>query len=171
MATTSLSVIGIPGKPHSFSPKTVAVASHEGLFTELSVLGTPGQKHSFLAKTPADVTEHTGLFTELSNTGTPGQRHSFLPKTISDAVEHTGLFTELSVLGIPGKRHSFLDKTTVEDVVAPILVAPVGIPTGSPGILVKPDLKFKVTNRRRILKEDDELMELVAQIVTSGILK
>lgn len=170
MAITSLSITGTPGKTHSFSPKTVATISHEGLFTKLSILGVPGKRQSFVAKTASEIVEHAGLFTELSVLGIPGKRHSFVAKTASDIVEHSGLFTELSVLGIPGKRHSFLDKTEAVEVVAPILVAPVSAPTGSPGLTVKPDVKFKVTNRKRILKEDDELMELVAQIVASGVL-
>ena len=88
MAYTSLSIIGTPGKPHSFSAKTEAVAvsgPHTGLFTELSVAALPGPRHSFVAKTAAGAASgpHTGLFTALSVMGLPGGIHSFVAKSAS----------------------------------------------------------------------------------------
>jgi len=84
---TALSVIALPGKPHSFSPKTAASAKGAGLFTALSVIGLPGKRHSFTAKTEAEAPSgpHTGLFTALSVLALPGKRHSFIAKAEAEA--------------------------------------------------------------------------------------
>ena len=94
MAYTSLSIIGTPGKPHSFLAKTAAAGAgpHTGLFTELSVTALPGPRHSFTAKTAAGAASgpHTGLFTALSVMGLPGGRHTFTAKSVAEAAEHGG---------------------------------------------------------------------------------
>ncbi len=92
MATTQLSVIGVPGKPQSYSAKDEAAASgpHTGDFTELSILGVPGRRHSFVAKDAATGGgEHTGEFTTLSVLGVPGGRHIFIAKSAADVVTPT----------------------------------------------------------------------------------
>lgn len=48
MATTALSIIALPGKPHSFLAK--GTGPHTGLFTSLSVLSIPGRRLTFIAK-------------------------------------------------------------------------------------------------------------------------
>jgi len=53
MAVTQLSPNAVPGRRHSFSPKTAAAAvKGAGLFTILSVMALPGMRHAFAAKTP-----------------------------------------------------------------------------------------------------------------------
>ncbi len=92
MATTQLSVLGVPGRPHSFAAKDEAAASgpHTGDFTELSALGVPGRRHSFAAKDAATVGgEHVGEFTALSVLGLPGRRHIFIAKSAADVVTPT----------------------------------------------------------------------------------
>lgn len=146
MPVTALSTIATPGKPQSFSPKAPAAAEHTGLFTELSVTATPRQRHSFSAKDPA-----TGAGT------------------------HTGLFTSLSVLALPGQRHSFSAKTEAEVVIPPDTEPLIRVSRGAGGghgYIDRPDYEPKKDLRKRkILKGDDELMQLVAMIVASGILE
>jgi len=48
-----LSVTALPGKRHSFTPKTSAEAvKGAGPFTMLSVMALPGMRHAFAAKSP-----------------------------------------------------------------------------------------------------------------------
>ena len=145
--------------------------------TQLSPSATPGKRYSFSAKDEAapEAGPHTGTFTELSVTATPGPIHSFSAKDAAAPVAgpHTGLFTELSVLALPGQRHSFSAKTEAEIVIPPSI--PIDIepaaPTGSPGLTLQPDYRPGKKLKSRVLKEDDELMELAAYIVASGILE
>ena len=143
MSTTTLSIIGTPGKPQSFSPKAPASGAgpHTGTFTELSVTATPGPIHSFSAKDEAAAPSgpHTGLFTALSNLALPGQRHSFSAKT------------EAIIVTPPKSPEVYL------------------APRGGGGY-AEPEKRLE-SRRDRILKEDDEIMQLVAQIVASGLLE
>lgn len=126
--------------------------------TQLALTGTPGKRYSFVAKDVAtpESGEHTGgPFTELSVNGVSGQRHSFLAKDItsSESGSHTGLFTELSVSALPGKRHSFLEKSlAVSETITP----------GGTGYFYK-DKGFGNS-------EEEEIMGLIATIITSGML-
>ena len=146
MATTQLSPSAIPGKRYSFSPKAPAAGAHTGTFTELSVTATPGPIHSFSAKDAA----------------------------APESGPHTGLFTELSIFALPGQRHSFSAKTPF---IAPVTPEPEAKPIrrtrGASGEYeYEPsDTAKRIAQRRRILTEDNELMELAAYIVSSGILE
>ena len=138
---TALSVIALPGKPHSFSPKTAAAAKGAGLFTALSVIGLPGKRHSFTAKTEA----------------------------AAPSGPHTGLFTALSVLALPGKRHSFTAKTlyippAVEEAAPAARLFPGGGPYSSK------ETKLYIKSLENRIRDDDEILELVHTILLSGIL-
>ena len=145
------------------------------IYTQLSPSAIPGKRYSFSAKDPAPAGgPHTGTFTELSVTATPGPIHSFSAKDEAAAPSgpHTGLFTALSVLSLPGQRHTFSAKT---EAIAPVIPEPEPAPEiygGGGGPLQGwPDAKEKeYFRRKRILKEDDELMQIAAAIVASGIL-
>lgn len=144
MATTALSVTGLPGKPHSFSPKAEAVPEagpHTGLFTELSVNGLPGARHSFSAKTAA--AEETGT--------------------------HTGLFTSLSVIGLPGKRHSFIAKEVAEAIVE--AVSGGGHGGGSWSMWDDPLKKDRVDPYKLIKHEDREIFEILEALTLLGIIE
>lgn len=125
-------------------------------------------------KAAADGGPHSGTFTELSVTATPGSQHSFSAKADTSGGTHTGFFTELSVMAVPGRVHSFSAKGGV--VPTPPPVQRPGGSGGGHGPLTRwpdPDKEKFVRDelrRKRILKEDDELMELAALIVSSGIL-
>ena len=90
--------------------------------------------------------------TQLSPTATPGMRYSFLAK--STGVSHKGLFTALSITAIPGMRHSFLAK----GVIAPAVVETVYQVTGGGGIATI-----------RVLKDDEEILELIIQAFAAGV--
>lgn len=65
------------------------------------------------------------------------------------------------VIGVPG---------TSEPPFEAVLPSPTI--TGSPGTIIRPDYKKpKKLIKNKILREDEELMQLVAQIVASGILE
>lgn len=136
MPFTQLSPSATPGKPYTFLAKTAASGTHTGLFTELSVMATPGGIHAFVAKTPA----------------TPGTG------------DHIGLFTELSVMAIPGMRHVFHAKTAwAEPVPIPSLPAP-GHGAGGGGggwLATREAAAYRDWERERILREDNELLELL----------
>lgn len=114
-------------------------------------------------------------YTQLSPSATPGQPYSF-----PGSGSHTGgPFTQLSVIGVPGQRYSFSAK---DPAVLPVVPsAPSGLP-GAPGGVQgwpfpgKPPVthrdkkwyKEKV-KRARIMKDDNELMELIAAALMSGV--
>ena len=80
MAVTTLHPDALPGKAYSFSLKSPADGGHTGDFTRLSVLGVPGGIHEFSPKTPAGEGEHAGDFTRLSVMAIPGGIHEFVAK-------------------------------------------------------------------------------------------
>ena len=141
MATTQLSVTATPGKPHTFSPKTA----------------------------DAGAGPHTGgPFTALQVTALPGQIHSFNAKTAAAGSTPRGsdLFTAMSVLALPGIRLTFNPKTAaliVEEVPTPTTPSVGGAPSGA---YVAKDYR----TIKDILREDKELMDIVAIIVESGML-
>lgn len=150
MAITRLSINGVPGKPYNFAKV------HTGLFTELSVTATPGRRHSFAAKTPAGEVPHTGDFTRLSVTGTPGPIRTFIAKdTGGHPGMHIGDFTRLSVLGVPGRIHTFECKTCV----------PITKKQGGGAVEVGTKKRWD-----QLLREDQELLCFMAELVTKNIL-
>jgi hypothetical protein len=82
--------------------------------------------------------------TQLSVTATPGARYSF---SLKARVRDTTQFTELSVTATPGARHSFTAKASAS----------------------------RETPRRGLVDdwleiEDEEILEMITVIVSSGIL-
>ena len=142
MAATQLSVTALPGKPHSFTAKTAATVSHTGTFTALSVTATPGKIHSFIAKTAE-----------------------------SGAGSHTGDFTRLSVLAIPGPIHSFIAK---EQAIVPAPKITVSTSAGGGQSDVEYFRRKLLRERREkhydIAKDDQEVMEIIIEMIMSGIL-
>jgi len=143
--------------------------------TRLSLTATPGKVYSFVAKTEAvaEAGPHTGLFTELSLIGTPGKIHSFTAKAEAEveASDHTGLFTALSVLATPGMIHSFAAKAEAEVIPETDKWA-----DHDEGGWVNPmeyqEGLFAAEEYQRmlVLKDDDEVLSIIANIITSGIL-
>ena len=132
-------------------------------FTQLSPIALPGKRYSFVAKTPAVGGKGLGPFTAQSITATPGIIHSFVAKTpAAGGVKGAGLFTELSATALPGMQHAFLPKT----------VAPVSAysppPYLSHGHGGWPDVRPRWEReeiRKKVLKDDDELFEMIAAIL------
>lgn len=142
MATyTQLSPIASPGKRYSFSAKGLATGEKgEGPFTRLSVLASPGSIHSFSAKEPA------------------------IPSGKGE-----GPFTTLSVLGIPGMLHVFVAKEFTEPAVPP--PPPPPIPSGGGTWLYSKrydEYEYKDPLRKRRIREDREMIEIITTIVLPG---
>ena len=116
-------------------------------------------------------------YTQLSPTATPGRRYSFVAKFAATGT-HIGSFTALSVMALPGPIRSFLAKTAVVVVVPPVIV-PV-VPSGGGGgggyaYTRKDDEEYfkyqrAEAHRIRVLRDDQDVMELIVIIVKSGIL-
>ncbi len=166
---TQLSPIALPGKRHSFLAKTPETPGEKGLgpFTALSILALPGSIHSFAAKTSAIGEKGLGPFTAQSVTATPGLIHSFIAKTPgAGGVKGEGLFTELSAIALPGIRHVFLPK----------IVTPVSAYSPPPylshghggwGPETRPRWEREEI-RKKVLKDDAEILEIIMGIVLSG---
>ena len=100
-------------------------------------------------------------YTQLSPIATPGKRYSFSAKGAAEAAERPeGTFTALSVLGVPGIIHSFLAKT---------VAAAVRRPKRSKE---KTWLAQQAENQRfaRLVREDNELLEIISTMITRGML-
>jgi len=125
--------------------------------THLGASGFPRARYgSFTGKTPAATgVRPVAEITRLHTTGTPGQRYGdFSGKTPASPASE--IITRLGVSGIPRQRY--------------------GTFAGRPQAEVEADyggstwLKSQ-KHRDKILREDQELLDLVATIVTSGILR
>ena len=142
------------------------------IYTQLSAIATPGGRHVFAAKTPAgEGAKGEGLFTALSAIATPGGRHVFAVKTPSGAGEKgIGPFTAQSVLAVPGARHSFTAKEFAGLPAPPL--PPSLITVGGGGSVAgwpeKPEWEYKERLRKRILRDDQEIIEIIMAMVLSG---
>jgi hypothetical protein len=167
MPYTRLSITALPGRNYAgFVAKAFAISPKgAGEITTLSVTATPGRKYQIGGR------QVGAGFTELSVTATPGAKHSFAPKGATVVVPHEGEFTQLSVIALPGGRHVFLAKAE-----APIVEPPIEPPVILPGggvVSGADDLHMEYSERKRelLLREDEEIVEIISIIVSSGILE
>ena len=135
--------------------------------TRLSLSATPGRRYSFVAKgwTPKGV----GIITSLSVTGTPGKIHSFIKKGIVSTPKGEGAFTYLSLMATPGMRKSFVAKGAEAAVVDKWADHDEG---GWVNPMEYQEGLFAAEEYQRmlVLKDDDEVLSIIANIITSGIL-
>ena len=115
-------------------------------------------------------------YTQLAPTAIPGRRYSFVAKFAATG-PHIGTFTALSVMALPGPLRSFLAKTEV------IIIPPVIPPTPSGGggggayayarDYAEYDSKYKMAeaHRQKVLRDDEELLEILAMVLNIGILE
>lgn len=110
------------------------------------------------------------MVTRLSIIAIPGRPYSFSPKL--EAGLHVGTFTRLTVTAIPGRRLTFIAKESEVIVVPPVPPEPPGPPDVSFGAMGGggPLAEQRVRDHKRILREDKDLTEFIAIILTSGIL-
>lgn len=146
--------------------------------TQLSPIGLPGSRYSFLAKTAAGVSARgSDLFTSISVTATPGKRQSFTAKSLVGAsARGSDLFTTLHVDALPGPRYAFSPKTSAAAIVAaPVTVAEWlgGKPPRKRRILDAdfPEESLEFVRKATIRLEDERLLEMIANLLTSGVLK
>lgn len=141
-------------------------------YTQLSPTGLPGQRYSFLVKDAAAAEKGIGPFTALSVIGLSGERHSFSAKTAAAGAEKgVGLFTQLLPYGLPGKRYSFAAKDSAEVEVPPI--PDVVTRAGGGGTFVSPGKLGKTKQelwRAKLLREDEELLEMIASLFPTGVI-
>ena len=155
MPYTRLSTTASPGRNYAaFQAKAISTKArdHEDSFTRLSVTATPGRRY-ILGK-------HSGkVFTELSVQAVPGRQHNFIAKTpaVPPAGRPPGEFTALQVYALPGKRLTFIAKT--ETVTTP-----------------EEKKKFSLHGaeqqyRQLLLRQDEEILEFIITVTTSGLLE
>lgn len=128
--------------------------------TQLSPAGLPGRRYSF----SVGAGPHTGEFTELSVLGVPGKRHAFVGKQPTGG-KGRGPFTYISVTATPGQTYTFVAKTAAigEE------VEQGGGSSKRKWIYRRPNGK-PINKWEEIMKDDQEVMEFVQFLMSSGVL-
>lgn len=130
-------------------------------FTQLSTIATPGARRTFAPKTHGVKGE--GPFTRLHVNALPGTNVAFYKKY--HGIKGQGPFTKLHVNALPGKRPYEPPVEVPEE-------EPERRAMGPRGYGAEPPTKrrFVGMDYEELLREDEDLAELLAMIVSSGIL-
>jgi len=92
MATTRLSVTGVPGRQYA----GFAAKRGIGIFTRLSVMGVPGRGYGVFEAKPID--SRLGIFTRLSVMGVPGRRYGVFVAKPGGESPPSGEFQDIIVI-------------------------------------------------------------------------